>query len=321
MANHFIEEYKTKWREKSTKQKVISVFWMIIFALFTIGTVLSFIFTDHIFGDNSIFNPDNSNAFLRFLFRVVPALIKSVQIIILSMLSYHIVKWIASLLVAKSSKGITIIKLLSNFLKYVVGIVAILLILGAWGVDTTTLIASAGILSLVIGLGAQSLVSDIIAGMFIVFEGAYKIGDIVVIDGWRGTVEEIGIRTTKIKDSGGNIKIVNNSAISSVINQTQDLSVAKCTVGIEYGADLQRVEKIITENLEKFKENIPEIVETPSYKGVTCLNSSSVDLLILAKCKEEDIYGVQRALNREIKLLFDENDINIPFTQVVVHKD
>lgn len=321
MAFHVIEEYKSKWKTKTTKQKVLSVFLMILFALFTIGTILSFVYSNHIFGEESIFNPEKSNPFLGFLFRIVPALVKSVQIIILSMIAYHVVKWVASLLVSKSNKGITIIKLLSNLLKYVVGIVAILLILGEWGVDTTTLIASAGILSLVVGLGAQSLVSDIIAGMFIVFEGSYKIGDIVVIDGWRGTVEEIGIRSTKIKDAGGNIKIINNSAISSVINQTQDLSVAKCVIGIEYGEDLQKVEKLITENLEAIKEKIPAIVETPSYKGVTCLNASSVDLLILATCKEEDIYGVQRALNREMKLLFDENNINIPFMQVVVHKD
>lgn len=319
MSNKCFEEYKEKWRNKTKKQKIISVILMIIFALFTVGTILSFIFADKITGENSIFKPTD-NSFLKFLFRVVPALIESVQIIILSVIAYHIVKWIASILVSKSNKGVTVIKLLSNFLKYVVGIVAILLILSAWGVDTTTLIAGAGVLSLVIGLGAQSLVSDIIAGIFIVFEGAYKIGDIVVIDGWRGTVQEIGIRSTKIKDAGGNVKIINNSAISSVINQTQDLSLAKCTVGIEYGEDLQRVEKVIKENLEHIGENIPEIIDVPMYKGVSCLNASSVDLLLLAYCKEEDIYGVQRALNREIKLLFDANDINIPFMQVVVHK-
>lgn len=320
MYNYF-KEYKEKWKKKTKKQKVIAVLLAILFFLFTIGTILSFVFADKLSGENSIFQPTDDSSFSKFLFRFIPSLIETIQIIILSMIAYHIVKWLAALLVSKSNKGVTIIKLLSNFLKYLVGIVAILLVLGAWGVDTATLIASAGILSLVIGLGAQSLVSDIIAGIFIVFEGAYKIGDIVVIDGWRGTVEEIGIRSTKIKDAGGNVKIINNSAISSVINQTQDLSVAKCTVGIEYGEDLQKVEKIITENLESFKEKIPEIIGTPTYKGVTCLNSSSVDLLILATCKEEDIYGVQRALNREIKLLFDANEINIPFTQVVVHND
>lgn len=321
MKNQHWESYKEKWATRTKARKVVSVFLWVIFALFTAGTVLSFVFSEHLFGTDSIFNIETTNPFLSFVYRAVPAIIKSVQIVILSMIAYHIVKWVASLMISKTKKGITIIKLLSNFLKYLVGIVAILLILGSWGVDTTTLVASAGVLGLIIGLGAQSLVSDVIAGMFIVFEGTYKIGDIVVIDGWRGTVEEIGIRTTKIKDAGGNVKIVNNSAISSIINQTQDTSVAKCVVGIEYGEDLQRVEKVINDNLEAIKERIPEIIGSISYKGVNCLNTSSVDLLLIASCKEEDIYGVQRALNREMKLLFDANDINIPFTQVVIHND
>ena len=85
----------------------------------------------------------------------------------------------------------------------------------------------AGVLALIIGLGSQSLVADILAGIFIVFEGEFQVGDIVIIDGWRGEVKEIGIRTTKLVDVGGNIKIVNNSEIKTIINQTQELSLAK----------------------------------------------------------------------------------------------
>ena len=79
-------------------------------------------------------------------------------------------------------------------------IIAAFAILSTWGVNTSTLLASAGVLTLVIGLGAQSLVADVVAGLFIVIEGEYLVGDIVVIDGWRGTVKEIGIRTTKVEE-------------------------------------------------------------------------------------------------------------------------
>ena len=89
-------------------------------------------------------------------------------------------------------------------------------------------------------LGAQSLIADIIAGLFTIFEGEYQVGDIVVIDGWRGTVEEIGIRSTRVVDSGGNTKIINNSEITTVINQTQHLSVVSTTISIEYGGTCPR---------------------------------------------------------------------------------
>ena len=156
--------------------------------------------------------------------------------------------------------------------------------------------------------------------MFIVFEGEFEVGDIVVVNGWRGTVQEVGIRTTKIVDAGGNVNIVNNSQITSVINQTQEISVAKCEVGIEYGASIPKVEEVIKNNLDTIKNNIPAIVEGPEYKGVSALGESSVNLLLIAKCKEEDVFQVQRDMNREIKILFDDNGINIPFPQVVVNQ-
>ena len=192
--------------------------------------------------------------------------------------------------------------------------------LGAWGVDTRTLLASAGLLSLVIGLGAQSLIADILAGVFIVFEGEYQVGDIVIIDGWRGTVDEIGIRTTKIIDWQGNIKIINNSAIASIINQSKELSVTTCVVAVDYRESITRVELVIKNNLDRIKANIPEIVDGPYYKGVDSLGESSVNLLFIATVKESDYYVVQRALNREIKMIFDENNISIPFPQVTINE-
>lgn len=113
------------------------------------------------------------------------------------------------------------------------------------GVDSTSLLASAGILSLVIGLGAQSLIKDILAGIFIVFEGEFRVGDIVTIDGYRGKVMDIGLRTTKIMGIDGNIKIYNNSEISGVLNMTQATSFAMCQINIEYGQDIEYVEEVL----------------------------------------------------------------------------
>jgi small conductance mechanosensitive channel len=235
-------------------------------------------------------------------------------------LLYHVVKLLLRASLGRTNRGLTIAKLLESFLKWVIAIAALLFVLNSWGVDAGALLASAGLVTLIIGLGAQSLVADIVAGVFIVFEGEFQVGDIVIINNWRGTVLEIGIRTTKVVDAGGNVNIVNNSEITTIVNQTQDISLATCTVGIEYGESLTRVEMVVSQNLEKIKEHIPAIMEGPFYKGVKTLNTSSVDLLFVAKCKEEDLFQVQRDMNREFKLLFDEYNINIPFAQIVLNQ-
>jgi len=217
-------------------------------------------------------------------------------------------------------KGRAIIDIICSLIKYAVVIVLIFLVLKSFGVDTTSILAGIGILGLIIGLGAQPLITDIIAGLFIVFENVFEVGDIIVIDGFRGTVKEIGIRTTKIEDAGGNIKVMNNSDLRSLINMTENLSLACCDMSIEYGESIERVEAILSNNLEKIKENIPDIVEGPFYRGVTELADSAVVLRFVAKCEESNKYQVERDMNRQFKLLFDQNNINIPFNQVVVHE-
>ena len=300
------------------KQQIIK---LIVLLFFVAVTIVFYIFSTELFSETSVFKRNvSTNQTLQKLYESIPAIFKCIQIFTIFVLIFMIIKIIFSKIFAKSRKGITIVKLSCSFLKYLLGVIAILMMLSAFGVDTTTLLASVGILTLVIGLGAQSLIADVIAGMFIVFESEFEVGDIVVIDGWRGTVSEIGIRATRIVDAGGNIKIINNSAIASVINQTEEKSIAKCIVGVDYGESLERVEAVINENLAKMKANIPDILEGPFYKGVTALNTSSVDLLFIAKCEEENIYQVQRDMNRAIKLIFDANDISIPFTQVVVNE-
>jgi small conductance mechanosensitive channel len=219
----------------------------------------------------------------------------------------------------KSNGVKTTLLLLGNVIKYAAAIAIVLITLGIWGVDTTAIVTGAGVLTLVIGLGCQSLIADIVAGIFMLFEGDIKVGDIVVIDGWRGTVKQIGLRRTKIEDAVGNINIVNNASISNIINNTRELSVAVVEVGTEYNESILRIEEIISEALPEMKKHVPAIVEGPFYKGVQSLGESSVNIKLVAKCKEEDKYQVERDLNRELKILFDANDINIPFNQIVLN--
>lgn len=219
----------------------------------------------------------------------------------------------------KNNTAKTTFLLIGNVLKYISAILIVLISLSAMGVDSTALVTGAGVLTLVISLGCQTLVSDIVAGIFLLFEGDIKVGDIVVINGWRGTVQQIGLRRTKIEDTVGNINIVNNSSISNIINNTRDLSIAICYVGIEYNESIERVENILKENFETIKKNLPSIVAGPFYQGVSELGASSVNIKIVAKCREENKFQLERDLNREIKLLFDKHNVNIPFNQIVLN--
>ena len=303
------------------KKQSVNVTKIIVLSVFTAITITLFALAGYVYGENSIFNKTiSSNGFISTCYNKIPALFKTIQIFTIAALLTIAVRWILNKLLAHSNRGTTIVKLVNSFIKYLIVIIAVFMVLGAWGVDTRTLLASAGLVSLVIGLGAQSLIADILAGVFIVFEGEYQVGDIVIIDGWRGTVDEIGIRTTKIIDWQGNIKIINNSAIASIINQSKELSVTTCIVAVDYRESIARVELVIKNNLDRIKANIPEIVDGPYYKGVDSLGDSSVNLLFIATVKESDYYVVQRALNREIKMIFDENNISIPFPQVTINE-
>lgn len=302
-------------------KKKISVGTIVALSVLFAVTVAIYVLSNYIFGEGSVFNREiSSNLFIKTLYMKIPALLRTIQIVTIAWLLTICIRFILKKLLARGARGATIVKLLNSFIKYLIAIIAVLMTLSAWGVNTGTLLASAGIAGLVIGLGAQSLIADIIAGIFIVFEGEFEVGDIVIIDGWRGTVDEIGIRTTKIIDWQGNIKIINNSQIASIINQSKELSVTTCVVSIDYRESIPRVELIIKNNLERIKKNIPEIVDGPYYKGVDKLGESSVDLLFIATVKEANYYVVQRALNREIKLIFDENNVSIPFPQITLNQ-
>ena len=308
-----------------------------LYAILLVATILVFVFNTEINGGplvkvdpldpasakvhdpESVFKIATDSAFLKYLVEVaVPAIFNTIRIVGIAVTAGIALHYLAKL-VFHSKKGKTLSRLLVSFFKWVIALCALFFTMDAWGANTTTILASAGVLTLIIGLGSQSLVADILAGIFIVFEGEFQVGDIVIIDGWRGEVMEIGMRTTKLIDAGYNIKIVNNSEIKTIINQTQELSLAKAYVSVSYGARIEKIEAVIADNLESFKQKIPAIKEGPFYKGVSELGESGVTLLFVAKCQEDDIYQVQRDMNREIKIMFDNNDIEIPFNQLVVH--
>jgi moderate conductance mechanosensitive channel len=229
------------------------------------------------------------------------------------------------LFVPKKSHNSTTMLLLKSAVKYLTGFIGLLFILTAWGVDSVTLLASIGLIGLVISFGAQSIVEDVISGLFLIIEKQFSVGDIILIDDFRGKVMEIGLRTTKFLDlANADLKIVNNSQIKNVINASINASTAVTEVGIAYEMDLEKVEALLAADfIPTFKQKYASILEGDvSYLGVSSLADSSVNIKLAAKVKESDRPKTIRLLNREFKLFCDRNQIDIPFPQVTInHKN
>jgi small-conductance mechanosensitive channel len=198
-------------------------------------------------------------------------------------------------------------------------VIALILVLSAWNVPTPTLLAGAGIVGLAISFGAQGLLEDVFAGLSIILEKQFVVGNFVEVGDFRGEVIEIGPRNTRIKNIYGNILIMANSDIREIVNLSEELSFAISEVSIEYSADIEKVEEIIKENLLAIKEKIPKVIAGPKYDGVDQLGDSAVIVRVIAHCEERDRIDVRRALNKELKILFDKNNISIPFPQLVIH--
>lgn len=302
------------------KSKKLSIFEKVFGCVFLVLTLTYFIllaFGKWIFATNSVFyrslnifsGASDANAFIRIL---------SYSFFIFG--SSYIVRLLLTLCLPLLKKTKGLLTILISVIKYAAVLLWLFFVLSSFGVNTTVILSGIGILSLIVGLAIQPLLADIIAGLFIVFEDVFHVGDVIVADGFRGQVKEIGMRHTQLVDCGGNVKVINNSDIRSMVNLTDQLSLVSVDMSIEYGESLERVEAVIAQNLEQIKKAIPKIVEGPFYKGVSALADSSVNLRFFAMCEEDDRFQVERDLNRQFKLLFDKNNINIPFPQVVVNK-
>ena len=236
-------------------------------------------------------------------------------------LVYQLVRLVEEVIPRKTGRQETLRRMFMNALRYAMVIVGIIWGLMIFGVDTGAIFASVGIVTLVVSLSAESLFADMFTGIFILVEDQYHVGDIISIDGFRGRVVSLGIRTTRIEDDGGNVKIINNADIRNVMNLSNKVSFSICDISMSYGESIERAEAVIAEAMPKIQAKYPDIFEHGlQYAGVQSLSASSVDLRVLARVSEANIYKGRRLLNREMKLAFDEAGIEIPFPQLVVHK-
>ncbi|KFZ27454.1 MAG: putative MscS family protein YkuT [Candidatus Izimaplasma bacterium HR2] len=247
-------------------------------------------------------------------------ILESMAVILFIGILFYVISVIIKLFTRNNTRSETIGILITSIAKFGCIVIALILVLSAWNVPTPTLLAGAGIVGLAVSFGAQGLLEDVFAGLSIIFEKQFVVGNYVEVEGFRGEVIEIGPRNTRIKNILGNILIIANSDIREIINLSEDLSAAISEISIEYSADIDKVEEIIKNNLQSIKEKIPEIIKGPKYDGVDQLGDSAVIVRVIAHCEEKDRINVRRILNKELKRVLDENGINIPFPQLVIHQ-
>lgn len=214
-------------------------------------------------------------------------------------------------------RAITLSGLLKSISRYTIDFIAVVAILDVFNFPVQQFIAGAGILGLAIGFGAQNLVRDFISGFFILFEDQYAVGDYIETAGVSGTVEEMGLRITKIRDFGGQVHTIPNGSIDKVTNMSRGDMRVLVEVGISYEDDINRATEVINQVCQDMIAEFPVITEGPKVLGVSDLADSSVNILVWAKTKPMEQWAIGRELRKRIKQAFDENDVEIPYPRRV----
>ena len=253
------------------------------------------------------------------------SLLKLVIMVLVILLAANIIIFVLGCIKPRTHRGGSILSLLASLVKYVAGIIIVCQSLSLLGVNVGTIIASVGVLALVVGFSAESLIADVVIGAFMLLENQYNVGDIVEVNGFRGVVTRIGIRTTSITDGGGNVKIINNSDIRSLINRSNDLSFAVCDMAVPYDKEsLARAEKVLGEVLPKLHREHPDLFsKAPAYLGVQSLDyeNRAVVLRVAGETHEENIYKAQRLLNRTLFMAFEEEGLSCPVHRVELDRE
>ena len=217
----------------------------------------------------------------------------------------------------KDKRRGTIINLVRSIVKYIVLIFIVLGILKLYGVDTTSIIASIGVFAAVIGLAFQDILKDLLAGISIIFDNKYAVGDVVEINGFKGTVIELGLRTTKIKSFSGEVKCIGNSAFNEVTNFNMANADLFLKLNVAYNTNLDKLEKV----LDSLKKDILKIENVTDYQllGLDEFSDSSIVYMVDISCKAMTTLGVKRKVLRLVKDAFDKEGISIPYTTVDIN--
>lgn len=217
---------------------------------------------------------------------------------------------------ARSARVRTLLPMLRTALMITILIVVAFIFLTEIGVNVAPLIAGAGVVGIAIGFGSQTLVRDVITGIFLLFEDAVAVGDVVQVGGLSGVVEQLSIRSIKLRAQDGSLHIIPFSAVTTVTNMTRDFAFAVVDVSVAYGEDTDRVAEVLKGIATEIREDVkwrPVIRDDLDILGVERLADSGVVIRIRLKTDPSQRWSVARELNRRIKKRFDELGIEIPY--------
>lgn len=209
----------------------------------------------------------------------------------------------------------TLGSVLNNTATWVIVIVVIILVLTELGFSVTALIASAGIIGAALGFGAQSLVKDILNGLFMVFEDQLGVGDVVDLGVASGVVERVGIRITEVRDVSGTLWFVRNGEILRVGNHTQDWSRVILDLPVPYESNIDEIQTLLLDAAKQFAASSEwrrKVVEEPEIWGVQSLTAEAITLRLVVKVRAGEQWAAQRALYRVLKETLDKRKVDIP---------
>lgn len=264
------------------------------------------------------------NIFNNVLFK---NLLASLITILIALILYSLIKRIIDrifnikLKSTNNKKQKTLHEFFKSIARWVIILLTLMILLEIFGIDTGIIITSLGAVTVVIGLAFQDILKDFIAGISMIFQNSYNVGDTITVNGFKGEVIYMGMKVTKIKAAGGEVLIINNGSISEIINHTVENAIASVNVGIAYECDIEKVEDILNKLAAKLSKKLPNLKSDVKVLGVEDLAESAVVFKIIAEVEPNTQYEIQRELRKQIKLELDKNNINIPYNQLVIHNE
>jgi len=202
---------------------------------------------------------------------------------------------------------------IKSLVRYAVYFIGGIMVLGELGVNTSGLVAGAGIAGVALGFGAQNLVRDVLTGFFILFEDQFAVGDYVSISGVSGVVEDIGLRVTKVRDFAGQLHVVPNGSINLVTNFRGRAMRVMFDVQVPYSTDVELAIRALQDAFDSHRESMPEIVDGPTVLGVQDLGDSGIALRVWATAQPMQQWSLERQLKLLVKKVFDNNDISVAY--------
>ncbi|OHB01526.1 MAG: potassium transporter KefA [Candidatus Zambryskibacteria bacterium RIFCSPLOWO2_01_FULL_35_19] len=224
---------------------------------------------------------------------------------------------------AEKKREDTLIQIFHSTIKILIWIVALMMLLSEAGIDIGPLIAAAGVAGLALGFGAQYLIRDVIAGLFIILENQYRVGDVVCSDGTCGSVEDITLRMTTMRDLDGTVHHIPHGEMKKISNLSKNYARVNLNMGVSYNADLEKVIEVVNKvgnDLAEDQDWKDFIIKAPQFLRVDDFADSAVMIKILGDTEPLKQWEVTGELRKRLKIAFDKEGIEIPFPQMVVHQ-